>query len=163
VDSELVMGDNDVFETADGHRLVFASFEDKFWRAFCDAFADDFPDLATALYDHRGARTEAKSEVGTLLRSVFGQRDLAWWAPRLDELGLPWTPVLDTADRLLGDPSAVARDLFGADARTGGPQARFPTRFGLGLDTFRRPVPNLDEHSRELFETITTSGTEKSA
>lgn len=148
--SELVMGDNGVFETADQKRITFATFEDKFWVAFRTALAGDFPRLATSKYDNRSDRTAARAEVRDLLRDTFGRRDLAWWATRLDDLGLPWSPVLDTPQDLLGSPWVVARELFSTDAATGDVQVRFPTRFSSGLNTFRRRPPDLDEHSGEL-------------
>lgn len=111
-DSELVMGDNDVFETSDGGRLVFAPFEDKFWAVFRQALFEEFPALETRAYDDRVSRTLGKVEVGRILREVFGQRPLAWWSERLSVLDLPWTVLVETPEQLLAHPVAAARQLF---------------------------------------------------
>ena len=153
-DSFLIQGDNDLFETADGHLISLATFEDKFWRTFRGALASDFPALADDAWDARPARTAAKHEVGQLLTEVFRARDLAWWQQRLDALNAPWAPVHTHARRLLDDPHARERELFATvpDAVTGlgMPQVRFPVRFGQGLDSFRRPAPEPGEHTDEV-------------
>lgn len=153
-DSELVMGDNDVFETSDGGRLVFAPFEDKFWLVFRQALAEEFPELATAAYDDRVSRTLGKVEVGRILREVFAQRSLDWWSERLGELDLPWTALVETPEELLDHPVAAARDLFEeTTSHTGRSvrQARFPTRFSRGLESVRSPAPTLGQHTAELL------------
>ena len=152
-----VQGDNDVFETADGHRISLATFEDKFWLAFRTSLAADFPDcpaLADGAWDARLPRTAARHEVGTLLAELFRARDLGWWRQRLDALNLPWAPVHTQARQLLDDPHARERELFATvlDTVTGAgiPQVRFPVRFGQGLDSFRRPAPEPGEHTDEV-------------
>ncbi|MFC6879538.1 MULTISPECIES: CaiB/BaiF CoA transferase family protein [Actinomadura] len=148
-DSPLVMGDNSVFATSDGRLLSLATFEDKFWRAFRERLAGTFPDLDTAAFDGRAERTRRKREVERILTRTFAARDLAWWSRVLDEAGVPWAPVLTGPDDLLNDPHIAARELIADTAD--GPAVRFPTRFGLGLDTFRRPAPELGEHTAELL------------
>ncbi|MYU47759.1 hypothetical protein GTV15_08575 [Streptomyces sp. SID7803] len=80
-----------MFTTRDGRRLSFATFEDKFWRAFRDRLADEFPALATDAYDRRVDRTRHKDAVSALLAEVFAARDLAWWAKVFGELDVPGT------------------------------------------------------------------------
>ncbi|WP_306317033.1 MULTISPECIES: CaiB/BaiF CoA-transferase family protein [unclassified Streptomyces] len=162
-EADLVMGDNDVFRTADGRELVFACFEDKSWRAFREDLAaefPEFPELATAAWDERAARTSARAEVSGVLRRVFAARPRGWWDERLTALGLPWTPVVADRDELLSHPLLVEREVFGALPDTPGTAlpdtpatryARFPTRFSDGLDTVRRPPPQLGEHTAELL------------
>ncbi|MBO2457865.1 CaiB/BaiF CoA transferase family protein [Actinomadura violacea] len=145
----LVMGDNDVFTTADGRRLSFATFEDKFWIAFRTALGPAFPALDTAAFDRRADRTARRREVHEILTGTFAARDLAWWDRVLTGLDLPWAPVVSTPDELLGDPHVAARGLV--HAAGGRPQIRFPTRFGAGLATFRRPAPALGEHTAEIL------------
>jgi crotonobetainyl-CoA:carnitine CoA-transferase CaiB-like acyl-CoA transferase len=164
-DDPLLMGDNAVFETSDARLLSFGVFEDKFWIRFRKVLAAEFPELDTDAFDRRGDRTAAKQRVHELLTEVFRARPLEWWESRLSDLGLPWAPVAADARRLLEDPQFAARELFhripgeepeGPDPDQDGShhQARFPVRFGLGLDTFRRPSPALDEHGEELREEL---------
>ncbi|MEU0313859.1 CoA transferase [Nocardioides sp. NPDC006273] len=153
---ELVMGDNDVFDTQDGGRLVLAAFEDTSWRLFRTSLAEEFPELRTDEYDDRLTRTRHADAVGALLRTVFQQRPLVWWHDRLSALehvsGLPWTPLIATPSELLEHPVLHARELFVPTISAEGDlvtQARFPTRFSNGLDTFRSPAPKLGEHDHE--------------
>ncbi|MEU8891479.1 CaiB/BaiF CoA-transferase family protein [Streptomyces sp. NPDC048442] len=154
-DSPLVTGDNDVFVLADGHRIAFASFEDKFWLGFRTAFAAEFPALDDDRYDRRADRTRAREEVRALLTDVFGRRDLAWWTAALSPLDLPWAPVYETPGEFLADEHVVDRGLVGtlpgsptAPARR---QVRFPVRFGSGLDSLRGPAPGHGEHTAEIL------------
>lgn len=153
--SPLVTGDNDVFVLADGRRLAFATFEDKFWRAFRLRFAGEFPALADDSYDRRADRTRAKGEVRALLAEVFAQRDLAWWSAALAELDVPWAPVYESAAEFLADPHVAARGLVGTvpASATDGPrkQVRFPVLFGAGLESLRGAAPAHGEHTAEVL------------
>ncbi|MFD0117373.1 CaiB/BaiF CoA transferase family protein [Streptomyces sp. NPDC058320] len=153
LESGLVQGDNDVFRTADGRLLSLATFEDKFWREFRTALGTEFPGLDTDAYDRRPARTAAKEKVHDLLTAVIATHDYAWWERTLTGIGAPWAPVLTAARQLLEDPHLTERDLF---SQTSGPapQARFPVRFGSGLNTFRTPAPELGAHTQEVLEAI---------
>ncbi|MEV0370857.1 CoA transferase [Streptomyces sp. NPDC050636] len=155
VDSPLVTGDNDVFTLADGRRIAFATFEDKFWLTFRRAFADEFPALTDDAYDRRADRTRAKREVRALLTDVFAQRDLAWWTASLSALDLPWAPVYESADELLDDAHVQDRQLVGTlpASATDRPrrQVRFPVLFGAGLDSLRGAAPGHGEHTDEVL------------
>ncbi|MFD4529082.1 CaiB/BaiF CoA transferase family protein [Streptomyces sp. NPDC058470] len=154
-DSPLVTGDNDVFTVADGRRIAFASFEDKFWLVFRTAFAVEFPELDDDRYDRRADRTRARKEVRELLREVFARRDLAWWSAELSRLDLPWAPVYETPSEFLADEHVAARDLVGVlpGSATADPcrQVRFPVRFGTGLDSLRCAAPAHGEHTAEIL------------
>ncbi|MFG2518357.1 CaiB/BaiF CoA transferase family protein [Streptomyces sp. NPDC048527] len=151
LESGLVQGDNDVFRTADGRLLSLATFEDKFWHSLRTALGGEFPGLDTDAYDRRPDRTAVKQKVHDLLTGVFASRDYAWWEQTLTGIGAPWAPVFTTRQQLLGDPHLASRDLFSAAPPTGAPQARFPVRFGAGLNTFRNPAPELGAHTREVL------------
>ncbi|MCX4657956.1 CaiB/BaiF CoA transferase family protein [Streptomyces uncialis] len=156
VNSPLVTGDNDAFTTRDGRRLSLALFEDKFWRAFRERLAGEFPALATDAYDRRRDRTRHKEAVSALLAAVFADRDLKWWIEVLGELDVPWAPVHETAAAVVDDEHVQARELI--TEVPGGPedqrwhQVRFPVVFGAGLDSFRTPAPDLGEHTAEVLE-----------
>ncbi len=141
----LVTGDNDVFVLACGRRLTLATFEDKFWIAFRQRFADRFPALADDAYDRRADRTRAKEKVRALLADVFARHDLAWWSAALSGLDVPWAPVHESAQEFLADEHVVARGLVGTvPGPPGGdprPQVRFPVLFGSGLDSLRGALP----------------------
>lgn len=156
-DSPLVMGDYDLFETADGKRLSLVLFEDRFWLTFRRALTPDFPELVTDAYDTRRARTRHKVDVHTLLVRVVAARTLGWWTERLSAMDVPWAPVLDDAAALRADPHVQARGLVNETPGPGGtgvPQVRFPVRFGAGLDTFRRRAPELGEHTDAVLAEV---------
>lgn len=154
-DSPLVTGDNDVFTVADGRRIAFASFEDKFWLVFRKAFAAEFPELDDDRYDRRADRTQARKEIRELLTDVFARRDLAWWCAELSRLDLPWAPVYETPGEFLADEHVAARDLVGVlpGSGTAEPcrQVKFPVRFGAGLDSLRSAAPAHGEHTAEIL------------
>ncbi|MEU8622253.1 CaiB/BaiF CoA-transferase family protein [Streptomyces sp. NPDC048623] len=154
-ESPLVTGDNDVFTVADGRRIAFASFEDKFWLVFRTAFAAEFPEFDDARYDRRADRTRARTEIRALLTDVFARRDLEWWSARLSGLDLPWAPVYETAGEFLADEHVAARELVGVlpGSPTSEPrrQVRFPVRFGAGLDSLRGAAPAHGEHTAEIL------------
>ncbi|MFJ1618430.1 MULTISPECIES: CaiB/BaiF CoA transferase family protein [unclassified Streptomyces] len=154
-DSPLVTGDNDIFVLADGRRISFATFEDKFWLTFRQALAAEFPVLADACYDRRADRTRAKREVRELLEDVFAQRDLAWWSAALSGLDLPWAPVYETTAEVLEDEHVAVRGLVGTlpGSATEHPrqQVRFPVVFGSGLDSLRGAAPGHGEHTAEVL------------
>ncbi|MDX3753461.1 CaiB/BaiF CoA-transferase family protein [Streptomyces sp. AK08-02] len=156
VDSPLVTGDNDLFTTADGRRIALATFEDKFWVAFRQALAPEFPVLDDGSYDRRPARTRAKHEVAKVLAEVFAQRDFAWWTSVLAGLDIPWAPVYESAEEMLADPHTVERELVGtlpgSAADRPRRQVRFPVRFGAGLDSLRGAAPAHGEHTAEVLE-----------
>lgn len=154
-DDPALTGDNDVFVTGDGRRLSLSLFEDKFWRAFRDGLAGEFPALATDAYDRRADRTRHRGEVSALLTKVIAERDLSWWSRTLGSLELPWAPVYDTADEVVRDEHVRARELITASPGGGGAQqwhqVRFPVVFDTGLDSLRTPAPGLGEHSAEVL------------
>jgi crotonobetainyl-CoA:carnitine CoA-transferase CaiB-like acyl-CoA transferase len=150
----VLTGDNGVFVTRDGHRLSFATFEDKFWRSFRDRVSGEFPVLATNAYDARTARTRHKAAVSEVLAAVFAERDLDWWVTVLGELDVPWAPVYDTAAQVVADPHVQARQLVTAVPGEAGQrwhQVRFPVVFGAGHDSFRLPAPELGEHTADVL------------
>ncbi|MFG3713790.1 CaiB/BaiF CoA transferase family protein [Micromonospora sp. NPDC047730] len=158
-DSPLVMGDYDLFETADGKRLSLVLFEDRFWLTFRTALAPEFPELGTDAYDSRRERTRHKVAVHALLTRVVAARTLDWWNERLSTVDVPWAPVLDDAAAFQADPHVRARGLVGEASGPGGttvPQVRFPVRFGAGLDTFRRRAPELGEHTDDVLAEVQT-------
>ncbi|MET7536670.1 CoA transferase [Streptomyces sp. NPDC005507] len=75
------------------------------------------------------------------------------WEHTLTGIGAPWAPVFTAAQQLLDDPHLTATNLF---SQASGPaaQARFPVRFGSGLNTFRTPAPELGAHTREVLEAM---------
>ncbi|HEU5471246.1 MAG TPA: CaiB/BaiF CoA-transferase family protein [Actinophytocola sp.] len=161
-DSPLLTGDNDVFGTADGRRIALATFEDKFWVAFRQAFAGDFPELADPRHDRRADRTLAKADVHAMLADVFARRDFAWWRARLSTMDVPWAPVYESAGEVLADEHVVARDLVGtlpgSATEPARRQVRFPVRFGAGLESLRSAAPAVGEHSAEVFAELGSAG-----
>ncbi|MER7567857.1 CaiB/BaiF CoA-transferase family protein [Streptomyces sp. NPDC048523] len=162
-DSPLLTGDNDVFRLADGRRIAFATFEDKFWLTFRHSLAVEFPVLDDARYDRRADRTRAKREVRALLAEVFAQRDLAWWSAALSELDLPWAPLYESTAEFLGDEHVAARDLVGTLPGSAGEhprlQVRFPVVFGSGLDSLRGAAPGHGEQTAEVLSEVLGEGT----
>lgn len=65
-------------------------------------------------------------------------------------------PVFTTPQQLIHEPHLTARNLF-SQASGPAPQARFPVRFGSGLNTFRTPAPELGAHTQAVLDAMPTA------
>jgi crotonobetainyl-CoA:carnitine CoA-transferase CaiB-like acyl-CoA transferase len=99
------------YQTRDGRTLRLAILQPEiYWSRFCQGIGRE--DLE---HDPRFASfaTRIENHVALLriLDEVFLSKTLDEWKPRLNEAGVPWSPV-QTLQELVNDPQARANDFF---------------------------------------------------
>jgi crotonobetainyl-CoA:carnitine CoA-transferase CaiB-like acyl-CoA transferase len=99
------------YQTKDGRTLRLCLLQpDLYWSKFCRGIGRE--DLE---HDPRFAsfvpRIENHVDLLHILDEVFLSKTLDEWRPRLNEAGIPWSPV-QTLQELVNDPQARANDFF---------------------------------------------------
>jgi crotonobetainyl-CoA:carnitine CoA-transferase CaiB-like acyl-CoA transferase len=99
------------YQTKDGRTLRLCILQpDLYWPKFCRSIERE--DLE---HDPRFATFAAKIENNVallhILDEVFLSKTLDEWRPRLNEAGIPWSPV-QTLQELVNDPQARANEFF---------------------------------------------------
>ena len=135
--------------------LVVAVASDALWRRFCGAI--DRPDLANdSLFATNALRCEHRDALDEKIVSVLSHEDSEEWARRMDQAGVPCSPV-NTIDTVLSLPQVMHRDMV-VDVPTDEiPELRLP---GIAIklqDTpgsIRRPPPTLGEHTDQVLSAL---------
>lgn len=139
------------FPTSDGFLLV-AVASDALWRRFCEAIKR--PDLLDDLrFTSNALRCENRDALADVLNEVLGQDTAASWAARMDEAGVPCSPV-NGIDTVLNLPQVAHRDMVVAVPRDDIPDLRLPGVAIKMSDTpgsVRTPPPNLGQHTDEIL------------
>jgi crotonobetainyl-CoA:carnitine CoA-transferase CaiB-like acyl-CoA transferase len=98
------------FRCRDGQWVFIAAANDRFWQRFCRALELD--GMAT---DPRFAvnkqRVANRAELERILEETIGQQDREPLLKRLDEAGVPATPV-NTVDQVMTDPQTIERGII---------------------------------------------------
>jgi crotonobetainyl-CoA:carnitine CoA-transferase CaiB-like acyl-CoA transferase len=137
--------------TRDGH-LIVAVFAEKFWRAFCDAV--ERPEWAA---DPRFARNRdrvaSRDALMPLVERLFTERTTAEWLARLQDAGVPATPI-QRVDQVLADPQIRQRRMVvEVEHPRHGPLPTLGTPIKvdgvMGLDV--TVAPRLGQHTDEIL------------
>jgi crotonobetainyl-CoA:carnitine CoA-transferase CaiB-like acyl-CoA transferase len=142
------------FPTAD-RDIAVAVASDKLWAAFCRAIGK--PELtADPRYATNPLRVRNRGELEPMLLDLFRQRPCREWQQRLDEAGVPCTPVR-TLEEVCADPQSEARDLFPTLPHpTAGP-ARVtgtPVKMSGTPGRTRYAAPLLGQHTRAVLHSL---------
>ncbi|PJG45051.1 hypothetical protein CAF53_25875 (plasmid) [Sphingobium sp. LB126] len=142
------------YRCRDGRWLLLALFADYDWPTICRALGHeelvDDARFATAKARHANVR-----ETVAMLDTVFQERTLGEWEPRLDAHKLVWAPVL-LPDEVVASEQVRANGYF-FDAEHSDPSLgkyrllRSPLSFSRTPARFRRHAPALGEHTREVL------------
>ena len=112
------------------------------------------PELSTdPRFVDNSARMQNLPALIEILRSSFQQRDTADWLTRLEDVGVPASPVLSIGD-MLKDPQVLAREMvvdvehshLGTTKALGS-----PVKFSTTPTSINRGAPMLGEHTREIL------------
>lgn len=139
-----------IFATADGD-LVVAIFTEKFWVAFCRALG-----LAALIDDPRFATNEDRRRnrdaLNALLAETFLTQPTAVWISRLEEAGVPASPI-QRVDQVLEDPQVLARGMrVTVQHPTIGPlELLGPPLKEAGVPGSVAPPPLLGQHTEQLL------------
>lgn len=142
------------FPTRDGF-LVVAVATDALWRRFCGALErEDLierPDFA-----RNADRCENRDELEAVLTPILAERSADEWAKRMDEAGVPCSPV-NTLDTVMNLEQVAYQELVADIPRDDIPDFRMP---GIAIKmqgtpgTVRLPPPHLGEHTGEILESL---------
>jgi crotonobetainyl-CoA:carnitine CoA-transferase CaiB-like acyl-CoA transferase len=153
----LIMPDNELFETRDGRFISLAILENKFWLTLRDQLQNEYPQIANPDYEERAGRMRHKKAVHRLLTEIFASKTLKQWEERLQHLDLPWASVHDLGG-FLHDPHIAYRNIIKPmthpDTGQISKQAGFPVKFSLGLDDLRGWPPEKGEHTEEILREL---------
>lgn len=143
------------YECADGRWLQLAMPMERFWEPFCNAIGrTDF--VGHANYGTPAGRFENNSRLMAEIDTIFATRTREQWAQILDEHGLTWAPVSNTAE-VLADPAVRAS---GAIDSIHHPLAgtfdtvAAPFRLHTATAGVKGPAPEVGEHTRTVLASI---------
>ena len=140
-----------VFEAADGHVVIAVGNDAQFVR-FCDVAAA--PALAREpQYARNADRVRNREALIALLEPLVRARSVAFWAERLDAVGVPCGPINSIA-QALADPQVAARALrIDLPHPLAGvvPLVANPIKLSTTPPTYERAPPTLGEHTDEVL------------
>ncbi len=135
--------------------LVVAVASDALWRRFCGAI--ERPELVSdQLFATNAARCQHRDALDEIIVSVLSLADSQEWARRMDDAGVPCSPV-NTLDTVLSLPQVMHRSMVVDVPRDEIPDLRLP---GIAIklsDTpgsIRRPPPTLGEHTDDVLRAL---------
>lgn len=141
-----------VFECADGKWIALhMSSPEKFWRGLAEAIErrDLFADKRFA--DRRG-RIAHHDELIAVMAPIFKRRSCAEWCTRLEQQGVPFSPVYDSSEALsdrqakhLGIQVEAQHPAMGRFR-----SVRFPVNFDRQTLSEIVPPPTLGEHNNDI-------------
>jgi crotonobetainyl-CoA:carnitine CoA-transferase CaiB-like acyl-CoA transferase len=101
-----------MYETKDGRWLTIGlgPQSDAYWPKFCRAI--ERPELEhDPKFDSIEHKAENNLDMFHILEQVFLTKSMDEWKPRLDQSGIPWSPLQDSIE-VINDPQARANDFF---------------------------------------------------
>lgn len=139
------------FPTADGHMILAIGNDTQFAR-FCEAAGQ--PELACdARFATNQERVRHRETLIPLLAPLTRQRATADWIATLEALGVPCGPI-NTLAEVFADPQVCARGLrVDLPHPQAGhiPQVASPLRLSATPPAYRRPPPQLGQHTGEVL------------
>jgi formyl-CoA transferase len=142
------------FATSDGW-VVLAVGNERQWQRFC--LAIERPDLlADARFATNHSRVEHRATLVPMLEAIFRMRTTEEWVALCAEADVPAGPV-NTVDRALNSPQAIARDMVRSVDHPGTGPVRMvasPLKLESTPPTIRRPPPMLGEHTEEVLSEV---------
>jgi len=138
------------FETADGFMMVAAG-NDNLFRRLCAAIGR--PRLAEeARFRSNAERVVNRRELVPILSDIFRTAPMAVWADRLDQAGIPNSPI-QTLDKVVSDAQTAALGIIQQWA--GSPELSLvglPLSFGGVRPAFAKTAPRLGEDNAEIVD-----------
>lgn len=139
------------FPTSDGFLLV-AVASDALWRRFCDTIQRtdlvDDPRFST-----NALRCEHRDALAEVLNTILGADTADTWAAKMDQAGVPCSPV-NSIDTVLNLPQVAYRDMVVDVPRVDIPDLRLPgvaIKLSDNPGSVRTPPPDLGQHTGEVL------------
>ncbi len=139
------------YASSDGYFLLGVG-NDGLWQRFCKA-TDRLDLLEDARFKTNVLRVQHKQELNQLLEEMFPQKTTAEWLDLLEKAGVPNSPINNIA-ALVNDPQVNYREMILRVKQPNGQEVGMPAsplKLYETPPTYRRHVPNLGEHTREVI------------
>jgi crotonobetainyl-CoA:carnitine CoA-transferase CaiB-like acyl-CoA transferase len=138
------------FETADGFMMVAAG-SDNLFRRLCAAIGR--PGLAEeSRFASNAERVVNRRELVPILTDLFRTAPMAVWAERLDQAGIPNSPI-QTLDKVVSDAQTAALGIIqqwaGSPALS---MVGLPMSFDGARPAFAKTAPRLGEDNAQTFD-----------
>ncbi len=140
------------FPTKD-REIAIAVASDKLWTIFCETMGHpemvDDPDYRT-----NALRVKNRGVLEPMLAAIFKQDTADHWSRRLNDAGVPCSPVR-TIDEVVNDPQSAVRGMFPQLANverslvTG-----LPVKLSATPGQVRSGPPGIGQHSREILKEL---------
>lgn len=142
-----------LYQTKDGRWLLLSILHpERYWSMFCRAIERE--DLEhDPRFEPLEPMIENRAALMHILDEIFLSKTLDEWKPRLNEEGLPWSPVQNLPE-VVNDPQARANDFFVSyDHPTYGriEVVANPINLGKTPATVRTPAPEFGQHTEEVL------------
>lgn len=133
--------------------FVIAAGNDELWRQVAEAVG--LPGLVVdPRFLSQPDRARNQTELAAILGERFLERTAAAWLAEMDARGVPCAPI-NTYAEILSDPQVAALGLVHPLTLPNGVETRttaFPVQLTGYAFEVRRPVPQLGEHTEEVFD-----------
>ncbi|MFC2040883.1 CaiB/BaiF CoA transferase family protein [Chloroflexota bacterium] len=141
------------YQTKDGRWIRLGLNQpDLYWTKLCRAI--ERKDLEhDPRFDSFQAKMENHVTLFRILEEVFLSRTLDEWRVRLNEAGLPWSPV-QSLPEVAADPQARANDFFVSfDVPSHGhiESVANPIKLSKSPENVRMPAPAFNQHTEEIL------------
>ena len=141
------------YQTKDGRLISLVLLQpDRYWSRFCKAVG-----RADLEHDPRFESFEPRIQNHAvlihILDEVFRSKTLAEWKPRLDEAGIPWSPIQNLME-VISDPQARANDIFVPFDHPAYGRIEVvanPVTLSKTPPNIRMPAPEFGEHTEEVL------------
>lgn len=142
------------FKTKDGYLIVGVG-NDRLWEKFCKVLGR--PDL---INDHRfksnPERVRNREELAELLTSILVKENTDHWVKKLEEHGIPCSPVLRMSEALNNEHVIHRKMVISLTHPISGSlnMLGIPFKFSLNDCKIRRFPPKLGEHTEEVLKEL---------
>jgi crotonobetainyl-CoA:carnitine CoA-transferase CaiB-like acyl-CoA transferase len=130
-----------IYQTADNRYVMFAALEERFLRAFFRRLEQE-PQLDGLVAQMRQGNMQA---LQSRLTAIFSDRKLADWQPFFDDEECCLAPILSFSEACANE-QIQARNMWHTPAGQS-----FPLLGSLQRDSFRKPAPELGQHTAEIL------------
>lgn len=143
----------DIFTSKEGEKIFIGVVSDTQWKKVCESFGfDDF--AADPKLDTNNGRVEERERILKVLNETFGSMTTAELCQRLDEIGLPFSPINRPHDLFEDEHLNAGGGLVTVTIPDHGTSTKLPA---LPLEMagqrmkLRQDVPKAGQHSRNTL------------
>jgi crotonobetainyl-CoA:carnitine CoA-transferase CaiB-like acyl-CoA transferase len=143
---------NDMFETADGSRLILGIVEQHFWDSFRDAVKGLAPAVMDSKFDTDPSRRQHGDELSRLLKDLFLKKTAQQWHDLLESQDVPVELPMTPAEASRTEYAQARQAVSEVDGER---HVLFPLwANGRRAGSIRRGTPALNEDGRAVLQEL---------